>query len=184
MKSFFRLFLLSALALVIAACESISVSRGPSQVEKPVPTPKPLPAKASHVVIEKGKRRLTAYAGKKELLSYKVALGQNPVGAKSCEGDYKTPEGHYRITNQKSDSHFYRSLRISYPEPSDVARARKLGCKPGGNIAIHGLENGYDWVGHTHSSVDWTKGCIAVTNQEMDRLWKLLPVGTPVEIRP
>ena len=75
------------------------------------------------------------------------------------------------------------ALRRPHLTAEDIANARKKGCNPGGNIVIHGLENGYDWVGRTHCSVDWTSGCVAITNQEMDRLWQIIPVGTPVEIR-
>ena len=133
---------------------------------------------------EKGKRLLTVYHNHHTFLSYRIALGRNPVGPKTCSGDYRTPEGRYTVRKQNSQSRFYRSLLLTYPNHDDRERARKQGCSPGGDVAIHGLENGYGWVGRTHRDVDWTNGCVAVTNQEMDTLWRLVPVGTPVEIRP
>ena len=113
-----------------------------------------------------------------------MALGRNPVGPKTCQGDNRTPEGIYAVTEHKRDSGFYRALRLSYPAPVDYARAAKMGCEPGGDIMIHGLENGYGWVGTAHRSADWTRGCVAVTNEEMDTLWTWIPDGTVVEIRP
>jgi murein L,D-transpeptidase YafK len=168
---------------MLSGCESVSST---SRHQKPT-THKvvklPTPSRADRVVIEKSKHTLTAYAGKQVLASYKVALGRDPVTPKTCQGDYRTPEGHYKIVAQNPISGYHRSLRLDYPNADDIATAKKLGCNPGGNITIHGLQNGYDWVGRTHCSVDWTSGCIAVTNQEMDYLWQILPIGTPVEIR-
>jgi murein L,D-transpeptidase YafK len=168
---------------VLPGCESTSSTPRHPKTE-PRKIPKPVTAqKADRIVVEKGKRMLTAYAGKHVLASYKVALGRDPVGPKTCKGDYRTPEGHYKVIGKNPLSNYYRSLQLDYPNADDIANARKKGCHPGSNIVIHGLENGYDWVGRTHCSVDWTSGCVAVTNQEMDRLWQIIPVGTPVEIR-
>lgn len=148
------------------------------------PEPSPAPAKVDRIVVEKGKRLLTAYSGTEPVFRFHVALGRHPVGQKNCAGDNRTPEGRYTITEHKQDSGFYKALRISYPSAEDVARARSKHCEPGGNIMIHGLENGYGWVGRVHRSVDWTRGCIAITNEEMDLLWNRVPTGTPVEIQP
>jgi len=182
----FLLFpMLAALCvLIVSGCESVSSS---TKRHKPEPikiVKQPTPKHADRAVVEKSKRTLTAYAGKHTLASFKVALGREPVGPKTCKGDMRTPEGHYKIISQNPVSRFYKSLRLNYPNADDIAIAKKKGCDPGGDIVIHGLENGYDWVGRTHCSVDWTSGCVAVTNQEMDYLWKILPIGTPVEIRP
>ncbi len=177
------LLLLACLA-ALTGCESISTAPPPKPAPAAPPKPPPLPARADRVVLEKSKRLLSIYSHNKVAVTYKVALGRNPVGAKTCSGDYRTPEGHYTITGKNPESRFHRSLRLSYPNPTDVARARKQHCDPGGNVAIHGLENGYGWVGQTHSSADWTNGCIAVTDQQMDQLWQMMPIGTPVEIRP
>ncbi len=181
------LLLLSVSLLPLTGCESVSgwyrhKKATPQKIVRQLPQP---PIKQiDHAVIEKGKHTLTVYSGGQIVASYRIALGREPVGAKNCEGDYKTPEGRYKIVAQNPNSRFYRSLLINYPNANDIAVAKQRNCSPGGNVAIHGLENGFEWVGRTHSSVDWTNGCVAVTNQEMDRLWKLMPVGTSVEIRP
>lgn len=118
------------------------------------------------------------------LKTYKVALGTQPVGRKEREGDHKTPEGDYVIDSKVAQSRFHLALHISYPNAEDRERARKLGVNPGGAVEIHGLENKYEWLGPLHRQVDWTDGCIAVTNAEIDEIWSLVPAGTPVEIRP
>jgi murein L,D-transpeptidase YafK len=139
---------------------------------------------ADRVVIEKSARRMTLYRGSTKLHEYKIALGTEPFGAKSRQGDHRTPEGQYTILARNPQSHYYKSLRISYPNQEDLARARKLGVSPGGDIMIHGLPNGMGFVGKAHVFHDWTNGCIAITNEEMDEIWPLTPVGTRVEIRP
>jgi len=140
--------------------------------------------KADLIVVEKAKRTLTLYANGKVLKSYKVALGNNPVGAKQVEGDGKTPEGRYTIDSVNRASSYHLSLHISYPSAADVARATSMAKSAGGDIMIHGLPNGYAWVGAAHRLHDWTAGCIAVTNPEIEEIVKLVPLGTPVEIRP
>lgn len=116
--------------------------------------------------------------------SYKVALGSEPVGPKSREGDHRTPEGVYVLDSRSPNSHFYKSLHISYPNAKDTAAAKKLGVSPGGDIMLHGLPKKYAWLGKAHTLHDWTDGCIAVTDEEMDEIWKLVRVGTPIEIKP
>lgn len=123
------------------------------------------------------------HAGK-VLKTYKVALGTQPVGAKDRFGDHKTPEGNYVVDAKKEKSEFHRALHISYPNATDRERARRLGVSPGGDIEIHGLGDKYGWVGSAHRRFDWTDGCIAVTNEEIDEIFGLVRVGTPVEIRP
>lgn len=140
--------------------------------------------RAEKVLVEKGARRLVLLAGGKAIRIYPVALGRNPVGHKVRRGDGRTPEGTYVIDFRKEDSRFHRALRISYPSPADRARASALGVSPGGDIMIHGLPAGYGDVGGFHRATDWTKGCIAVTNEEIEEIWSLVPDGTPVEIRP
>jgi len=118
------------------------------------------------------------------LKTYKIALGGNPIGPKERQGDNKTPEGTYVIDGRNKDSRFHLSLHISYPNERDKNRAKELGDSPGGDIMIHGIKNGSSWVGDGHAKVDWTKGCIAVTNEEIEEIAKLAPNGTIVEIRP
>lgn len=136
------------------------------------------------VVIEKSRRQMTLFADGRQIASYYVALGRNPVGHKRCQGDNRTPEGRYSISGRKPNSDFYRALRISYPSDDDVARARQVGCDPGGDIMIHGLRPGSQDIQRKHPYTDWTLGCVAVTNEEIEQIWALVPDGTPVEIRP
>jgi len=139
---------------------------------------------ADRIIVLKSQRKLVLMNGNKEIHSYKVSLGPSPVGPKTRQGDHKTPEGSYVIDSRNPASHYYRALHVSYPNPADRERARKLGVSPGGDIMVHGLPNGYGAIGKAHLLHDWTDGCIAVTNEEMDEIWKLVPVGTPIEIRP
>ena len=139
---------------------------------------------ADLVLVEKGARKLTLMNGKKVIATYTIALGGSPEGPKRCQGDGKTPEGHYTIVGRNLKSSFYRSLRVSYPNEHDKAEAKAHKCSPGGDIMIHGLPNGRGWFGESHSLVDWTNGCIAVTNSEMDQIWKMVADGTRVQIEP
>ncbi len=146
--------------------------------------PLPANARADLVVVEKSKRLLTLYTQGQPLKSYEISLGRVPVGAKEREGDKKTPEGRYLIDFRKADSGYFRALHISYPNPADVAAARKQGVSPGGAVMIHGLRNGFGWIGKLQRFADWTLGCVAVTNQEMAELWRTVPDGTPIDLRP
>ncbi len=139
---------------------------------------------ADKILIEKKKRRLTLIARGEVLKTYKIALGGNPNGPKERQGDKKTPEGTYIIDSRNKDSRYHLSLHISYPNEKDKQRAKELGVSPGGDIMIHGIKNGFSWVGDSHTEVDWTKGCIAVTDEEIEEIEKLVPNGTIVEIRP
>ena len=139
---------------------------------------------ADKVLIEKNERRLTLLSKGEAIKTYKIALGGNPVGPKERQGDNKTPEGTYIIDSRNRDSGYHLSLHISYPNEKDKMRAKELGVSPGGEIMIHGIKNGLSWVGASHAEVDWTKGCIAVTDEEMEEIYKLVPNGTIVEIRP
>jgi len=136
------------------------------------------------ILIEKNARRLILISQGEVLKSYKIALGGNPIGPKERQGDNKTPEGTYVIDGRNKDSRFHLSLHISYPNERDKNRAKELGVSPGGDIMIHGIKNGFSWVGDAHTEVDWTKGCIAVTDEEIEEIGKLAPNGTIVEIRP
>ena len=122
--------------------------------------------------------------GEAVLKTYKIALGTEPVGPKTQQGDHRTPEGSYILDFRNTHSQFYKSIHITYPNPADRAQARKRGVSPGGSIMIHGLPNGWGRIGKMHLQRDWTDGCIAVTNEEMDEIWRLVPDGTPIEIKP
>lgn len=127
---------------------------------------------------------MTLLSAGKVVKTYRVALGGQPVGAKTQEGDHKTPEGIYLIDSKNPKSRFHLALHVSYPNAADQERAKKLGVSPGGLIMIHGLPPLFAWVGAQHLRMDWTDGCIAVTNAEIEEIWRLVPVGTTVEIRP
>jgi murein L,D-transpeptidase YafK len=142
------------------------------------------PSQADKIVILKSAHSMTLLSGSKVLKTYKVALGSVPVGPKRVEGDHKTPEGDYVIDAKNSHSQFHLSLHISYPSAADQERARSLGARPGGAIMIHGLARPFAYLGLLHRQTDWTDGCVAVTNAEIEEIWKLVPVGTRVEIRP
>ena len=139
---------------------------------------------ADKVLIEKNERRLKLLSKGEVIKAYKIALGGNPVGPKERQGDNKTPEGIYIIDSRNGDSGYHLSLHISYPNEKDKMRAKELGVSPGGDIMIHGIKNGFSLVGASHEETDWTKGCIAVTNEEMEEIYKFVPNGTIVEIRP
>ncbi len=115
---------------------------------------------------------------------YRVSLGREPVGAKQRWGDGRTPEGRYRLDWRTPRSAYHRAIHVSYPNPDDRRQAAEAGAAAGGAILLHGLPEGGDWVGEAHREFDWTEGCIAVTNEEMDEIWELVRDGTPIEIRP
>ena len=144
----------------------------------------PSNALADKVLVKKRERTLTLLNHGKVIKTYKVALGGNPEGPKTQQGDHRTPEGLYTLDRRNQHSQFYRSIHLSYPNAQDSSRAHKLGVSPGGDIMLHGLPNGYGWIGSGHRSRDWTDGCIAVTNEEMDEIWRAVPDGTPIEIVP
>ena len=167
---------------LLAAAITLAVSsRQFSQTRNATPTPV---LKADRIEVEKSKRELTLFAAGRPIKTYKIALGREPVGAKEREGDHKTPEGNYIIDAKIEHSRFHRALHISYPNQTDRERARRLGVNPGGGVEIHGLGDGYGWVGGLHRQMDWTDGCIAVTNEEIEEIWSMVAIGTPIEIRP
>jgi murein L,D-transpeptidase YafK len=140
--------------------------------------------RVDRILILKSARTMTLESGGKPLKSFKVALGSQPVGAKQQQGDHKTPEGVYSVDAKNAHSQFYMALHLSYPSDEDKLRARKLGVSPGGDVEIHGLGKQYGWIGARQRLSDWTDGCVAVTNQEIEEISRLVPAGTLVEIRP
>ncbi len=138
---------------------------------------------ADKVVVNKSARGLTLWKKGQLLKSYPVALGR-AAGKKVRQGDGRTPEGVYVVTGQLPQSSYYRALHISYPNADDRRRAREGGFPPGGDIMIHGLPRRWAWVGRLHSLLNWTRGCIAVSNAQMDELWRAVPVGTTVVLQP
>ena len=137
------------------------------------------PDRADKLVVNKAKRELLLMRSGKVIRSYRIALGRNPAGPKQRQGDGKTPEGAYTISGRNAASAFHRSLRISYPNAADRIRARRQGVSPGGDIMIHGLPNGQGFIGAAHRLTDWTDGCIAVTDAQIDEIWRLVEAPTP-----
>jgi murein L,D-transpeptidase YafK len=141
-------------------------------------------AVADKVVVLKSDHKMLLLRKGGVLKTFAVSIARNPVGAKTRNGDHKTPEGTYVIDWRNPQSKFHLSMHVSYPNSRDADNARRESLKPGGDIMIHGLQNGLGWIGRFHRLVDWTDGCIAVTNSEMDQVWRAVPDGTPIEIRP
>lgn len=139
---------------------------------------------ANKIVIEKKIRRLTLLRDGVAIRTYRIALGTNSERPKTCQGDGRTPEGTYFIEGRNQTSHYHRSLTISYPNAFDRQAAQKAKCNPGGDIFIHGLSNGSGRIGKAHTLHDWTLGCIAVTDEEIEEIWWMVPNKTLVEIRP
>ena len=140
----------------------------------------PADIKADRLVVNKSNRVLELWANNQLIKTYQIALGKSPIGHKEHEGDSKTPEGLYYINDKNPNSQFHLNLGISYPNEVD----RRNSNNPGGDIKIHGLKNGNGFVGKLHRLFDWTEGCIAVTNKEMEELYEAVPIGTPIQINP
>ncbi len=134
------------------------------------------------LVVYKSKRELVAYSRSNPVKVYSIALGFNPIGHKEEEGDGKTPEGKYTINDKNPNSGYHKNLGISYPSATDIEHAIKLGKSPGSDIKIHGLRNHMGFIGKFHRHKDWTLGCIALTNDEIDELYEAVAIGTEIEI--
>jgi murein L,D-transpeptidase YafK len=139
---------------------------------------------ADRVVVDKSDRKLLLLRAGEVLRSYKVSLGLRPEGHKQFEGDFRTPEGAYRLTRRNPNSEYFLSIQIDYPNDHDIARARRQGLKPGGAIMIHGQPNMPRKPRDYYMNVDWTEGCIAVSNSDMVEIWLMTPPDTPIEIQP
>ncbi|MBN8841809.1 MAG: L,D-transpeptidase family protein [Sphingomonadales bacterium] len=164
---------LSALPLLLLAACGTASSQPPTLPEG---------TKVDRLLVDKSDRVLIGYAGNREVVRYtNIRFGDQPTGHKRFEGDERTPEGDYRINGRNPKSAYHLSLRISYPNAADRAYAKARGRSPGGDIFIHGQPNA--WPGPTLAR-DWTDGCIALSNAEIKQLWKIVPDGTPIKIRP
>ena len=159
---------------IIIAAVALTLCSGPVYSEQ----------RADFVLVVKSESRLYLLSDGKELASFKVAFGANPEGHKQEQGDERTPEGRYILDHKNPNSKYYKSIHISYPNPQDRESARKRGVDPGGDIMIHGQRNGYEGLSTFAQLFNWTDGCIAVTNPEMDIVWDAVRTGTPIEIRP
>jgi murein L,D-transpeptidase YafK len=146
--------------------------------------PSPTGTTIELIVVEKSARRLSIFRDGKRIKTYRIALGRNPAGPKQEEGDMKTPEGIYKIDSRNPQSSFHLALHISYPSDEDDRRASARGVSAGSDIMIHGIRNGRGWIGAFHRWSNWTAGCIALTDEEIEELWRVTPDGTTIEIRP
>jgi murein L,D-transpeptidase YafK len=154
------------------------------KLDRAAPPSAPAGERATAIVVDKAARRLTLIRGDQPMKTYEISLGSNPVGHKHREGDGRTPEGSYSIDLKNARSRFHLSLRVSYPNEADRERARQSNVSPGSDIMVHGLPRGFGWLRHLHLVRDWTDGCMAVTNAEIEEIWRLVDVGTRIEIRP
>jgi murein L,D-transpeptidase YafK len=136
------------------------------------------------LIVFKSKHLLVVYSGEVEQKRYHISIGKEPIGRKQIQGDMKTPEGLYTINSKNSNSRFYRNLGLSYPNSDDIVNAKKRGNKAGGDIKIHGIQPRYSFIGKFHRMIDWTDGCIAVTNSEIEELFNHTIVGATIEIKP
>lgn len=136
------------------------------------------------VIVKKSERKLIVVQNGVNILELKISLGFNPDGNKLQEGDGKTPEGEYELDYLINDWEYYKAFHISYPRIDQIRKAKKNGINPGSGILIHGMQTKWNWVGRLHTFLDWTNGCIAVTNEQMDKLIELVPVGSNIIIEP
>lgn len=138
---------------------------------------------ADSVLVDKSEKKLYLLKDGTIFAEYSVAFGANSEGHKQQEGDERTPEGRYLLDYKKADSSFYKAIHISYPSEADKKAAAANGVDPGGLIMIHGQRNRLGWLSFITQRFNWTDGCIAVSNGEMDEIWNSVPVNTPIEIR-
>jgi murein L,D-transpeptidase YafK len=177
-----RVGLLAAIAFGLALAAAIGLDL--SKINRKIPQSAPPQERATLVLVEKQARRLSLMRHGETLKAFDMALGGNPIGHKQQEGDRRTPEGRYVIDFKNARSRFHLALRISYPDDRDRERARARSANPGSDIMIHGLPNGLGWLSQIHLLRDWTDGCMAVTNSQIDEIWAMVDVGTPVQINP
>ena len=162
----------------IVSTSAIAYAKSTSKPENPIP-----PSTAiDRVIVDKSDRILKLMSDGKVIRSYRIALGGSPTGHKQQEGDQRTPVGVYTLDYKNENSIAHRSIHISYPNDEDKARAKSLGVNPGGDIMIHGQMNGFGYLGWLNQRRDWTDGCIAITNDEMDGIMDAVILGTPIEI--
>lgn len=140
--------------------------------------------KVDKLVVTKGRRIMEAYSNGEVVKIYSISLGRNPLGDKEFEGDKRTPEGSYTINHKNANSGYHKNLGVSYPNKDDISDAKSKGLKPGGEIKIHGIRNGLGFIGKFHRLFDWTAGCIALTDKEVDELYENVIIGTPIIINP
>lgn len=177
-------------ALVGASTDTMPITLAGTPTRTAAPTMRAVSAAkvklavADSMVLDKSDRRLTLFYRGMPVRQYRVALGKNPLGDKLGRGDGRTPEGLFFIEGRNPQSKYHLALRISYPDATHRARAARRGVAPGGDIMIHGLPDAFASVGALHRQQDWTEGCIAVTNDEIEEIWRAVPNGARILIRP
>lgn len=139
---------------------------------------------ADLVLVEKSKHTLTLLRGGKAIATYHVVFGGNPIGHKEQEGDNRTPEGIYVLDAKNANSAYFKSIHISYPNAQDIAKAKSKGVSPGGAVMIHGQKNGFGWASFVMQRINWTAGCIALSNEDMEKVWSSVSTPTKIEIKP
>jgi murein L,D-transpeptidase YafK len=175
---------------VLLACAAVVAQADTAPIVlagAPMASAAPSPSKnfiADSMVLAKGQRQLTLYYRGQEVRKYGVALGKNPTGDKLRRGDGRTPEGLFFIEGRNPQSKYHLSLRISYPDVAHRTYAAKHGLSAGGDIMIHGLPRAFAMIGALHRQQDWTEGCIAVTNEEIEEIWRAVPDGARILIKP
>jgi murein L,D-transpeptidase YafK len=173
-QALFKSVFLAALLALPAFADSIAERAAPAGILLP----------ADRVIVRKAERRMELLREGQTIANFRVSLGLNPSGHKQREGDFRTPEGSYRLTRRNARSEFFLSVLVSYPEAVDMALARRNGWAPGGSIMVHGLPNEPKYSRDRYLRTDWTDGCIALSNEDMLDFWLLTSPGTPIEIQP
>ncbi len=166
--------LVATLVAAVAQADSMTGLAGPAGVLQPV----------DRIVVHKGGHKMELYRKGQLVANYRISLGLAPSGQKQREGDFRTPEGSYRLTRRNAQSDFFLAVQVSYPEAADIVLARRSGWAPGGSIMVHGLPNFLKYPRDRYLNTDWTDGCIALSNEDMLDFWLLTGQGTPIEIRP
>ena len=173
------------LALALTAGSTAALAESPLQTTALLTqSVEPALPMADRMRVSKSERKLELLRNGEVLRTYKIALGLRPEGHKEFEGDFRTPEGVYHLSRRNPNSEYFLSIQIDYPNDRDIARARKQGVRPGGAIMIHGQPNVPRKPRDYYSNVDWTEGCIAVSNSDMVEIWLMTPPDTPIEIKP
>ena len=183
LTGFLMLSLLAlAASIVLQPRPAAPPDPAPPDIVQPRPAPPTLGDPIDRILVEKAARKLTVFRDGKAVRSYPIALGFSPVGDKSRQGDGRTPEGLFKVDRRNASSAFHLSLGIDYPQVQHRKAAATGGYDPGGDIFLHGQPNGMARLATLRA--DWTAGCIALSNAQIEELWRITPVGTPVEIRP
>lgn len=184
----FHLICIALIAVILAGCEDVSGSQGRVATSLAVPPEKSVLAEKNslvdYVVVQKKDRILSLWKNGRLIKTYPVlAMGDNPVGQKVHEGDERTPEGTYYIDEKHPSQNFQKFLKISYPNERDIQVAKRFGMPPGGNVGIHGDRGGIEGFWQRRKK-DWTDGCLAMRNADVEEIYAMVDVGTPIMIKP